>query len=605
MKKMITCVLFFLIVVFSSYGIIDELTSEDDVVDITSIYTALTHSPSETTDMLCQVYIVIGSVGDSLDGSGGLFEITITVEGQTIQPNPQVMNFGPEVLSAIWSSQFPVPAGDEVIVKILSPNVADTTVYIKAYLYDVFPLITSSGVVEADMIKLSGDTVAADNLESMFDGSGYNDDNAPATQLQVSTLAGGVSVSVEATDIVLTEGDQTLTYVVTSSHNGIYHEVASDTTPVASNDIDFYYIFNTGGGMNLPVSFHMHGYYEDNNPPANSTMLIQAYNFNIQDWETMYTLTDSATDINLLLPLHIHDVDPDGGNAGDVQIRFNLTDTEVSQNIKIDHAAVNYVSGGLTVAAIADGVWDESVAGNVSANTFGGALDAVGTDINNRTNNSNLEALLDITDGATTTLITIINSEMDEVLVDIGLDELLANAIDGEELGDVVNSESVIGKIISISNTYDYDNNIHSLEALGDGIVTINTNIGNLKDFDPANDDVAVVTLVNGFATDAINADAVHLDAIYKLIEQMFFYDATYEYNQESGSLVDQIADNSAVCEELIASDMYTDVTTSPWEEVYHEIGNLSNEYYRLALYSQTGMSVTSANIKIGKRIRK
>ena len=194
-------------------------------------------------------------------------------------------------------------------------------------------------------------TTAAGNLEDTYDGTGYADDNAPATQLQLTTISGGVSVAVTASGSVVTEGEETLTYAATATDDGIYYEVASDAI---NDDIDFYLVFNTGDGMNLPVSFHLHGRYEDNNPPSNSTLLIQSFNFNISDWDTIDTLSDSGTDLELILPLHIHDVDPDGGGEGDVRIRFKLSTTEVSQNMLIDHAVVGYVSGGLTAAGVVD-----------------------------------------------------------------------------------------------------------------------------------------------------------------------------------------------------------------------------------------------------------
>lgn len=229
----------------------------------------------------------------------------------------------------------------------------------------------------SNMVSISGDSTAADNFEAMFDGSGYNDDVAPATQLQVSTLAGGIAVTTAATDSTVTEGEETLTYAATATDDGDYYEVASD---IVSDDIDFFLTFNTGDGMNLPVSFHLHGYYEDNNPPANSTMLIQSYDFNISDWETIYILSDSASDLSLSLPLHVHDVDPDGGNEGDVRIRFKLVATEVSQNIRIDHATVSYVTGGLTVAAIADGIWNAATNAYGGAGTYGQAVEDIVAD---------------------------------------------------------------------------------------------------------------------------------------------------------------------------------------------------------------------------------
>ncbi len=208
----------------------------------------------------------------------------------------------------------------------------------------------------ADAVALSGDAAAADNLEATYDGTGYPDDVAPATQVQVATLAGGIALRTAATGINIADpggGEQTQTYAATTTHDGSYHEVASDD---AGNDIDFYYTFNTGDGDNLPVDFHFVGYYEDNNAPANSTMVIQVYDFTAVGWVTIATLTDSSGDVNLDLPLNVHDVDPSGGTEGEVRIRFNLTDPEVLQNVRIDYATVGFVSGagGLTAAAVVD-----------------------------------------------------------------------------------------------------------------------------------------------------------------------------------------------------------------------------------------------------------
>ena len=46
----------------------------------------------------------------------------------------------------------------------------------------------SSGLVYSDVIKISGDEGAADNLEAMYDGVGYANGNAPATQTAVAAI---------------------------------------------------------------------------------------------------------------------------------------------------------------------------------------------------------------------------------------------------------------------------------------------------------------------------------------------------------------------------------------------------------------------------------
>ena len=241
-----------------------------------------------------------------------------------------------------------------VNVNVLSENNIDFGALKKTSLDTA--LATYDGPTNAEMEARTVSATAAGNLEDTYDGTGYNNDVAPATQVQVATLAGGIALRTAATGINIDEpngGEQTLTYAATTTHDGSYHEVASDD---AGNDIDFYYTFNTGDGDNLPVDFHFVGYYEDNNAPANSTMVIQVYDFTAVGWVTIATLTDSSGDVNLDLPLNVHDVDPSGGTEGEVRIRFNLTTPEVTQNVRIDYATIGFVSGagGLTAAAVVD-----------------------------------------------------------------------------------------------------------------------------------------------------------------------------------------------------------------------------------------------------------
>jgi len=64
-----------------------------------------------------------------------------------------------------------------------------------------------------DMLSISGDSVAADNLEATYDGTGYADDNAPATQTQVGNLStGSAAISTAATGATVDVGTETLTY---------------------------------------------------------------------------------------------------------------------------------------------------------------------------------------------------------------------------------------------------------------------------------------------------------------------------------------------------------------------------------------------------------
>jgi hypothetical protein len=116
-----------------------QLDTENADRDLTSIITVLTDTPHATKATLCQGLVLFGDGAKNLDGTGGDFELTVTVGGQTIQPqpDPQAVTFSTAVRSAVWTTIFPVPANTEVILRAKSPNAADTDVDVTAYLYEV------------------------------------------------------------------------------------------------------------------------------------------------------------------------------------------------------------------------------------------------------------------------------------------------------------------------------------------------------------------------------------------------------------------------------------------------------------------------------------
>ena len=116
---------------------IAQLDTENADRNLTSIVTVLTDTPSVADPILCQGLIMLGDGTKNLDGTGGNFEFTVSVGGQIVQPNPQVVNFDTSVRAGVWTGVFPVPANQEVLLRVKSPNAADTDVDVTAYLYDV------------------------------------------------------------------------------------------------------------------------------------------------------------------------------------------------------------------------------------------------------------------------------------------------------------------------------------------------------------------------------------------------------------------------------------------------------------------------------------
>ena len=128
-----------------------QLDTESADVNLTSAVTVLTHTPDATYNMLCQALLYIGDGAKVLDGSGGLFELSITVGGRTVQPSPQYMDFGAEAYAITWTSQFPVCANESVILKLKSPNAADTDVTVVARLYTPFDYLLEANTELTDM----------------------------------------------------------------------------------------------------------------------------------------------------------------------------------------------------------------------------------------------------------------------------------------------------------------------------------------------------------------------------------------------------------------------------------------------------------------------
>lgn len=112
----------------------EVLDSENGDYNITSAITVLTDTPDATGVRVCHAAVFLGDGTKDLDGTGGDFEITITIGGASWGGGPDVTTVGTEVRAVIQTEEFIVPAGAEVVVKVLSPNAGDTDVDVTAYL---------------------------------------------------------------------------------------------------------------------------------------------------------------------------------------------------------------------------------------------------------------------------------------------------------------------------------------------------------------------------------------------------------------------------------------------------------------------------------------
>ncbi len=190
---------------------------------------------------------------------------------------------------------------------------------------------------------------AIGNFEDQFDGTGYIHDTAPATQLQLAGLSGGLAIAQMAETSIVTQGAETNDHEATWVHDGVIYDVTDSESGVG---IDFYLQFDLGAITATPVSFHMHGWFQDPAADSGVSIAIQAYNFNVDPtganaagWETIETLEDGSAEEDHSPMLTINNIgDPTGSDPGIVRIRFVASASAAANVMHINHAVVNYVN---------------------------------------------------------------------------------------------------------------------------------------------------------------------------------------------------------------------------------------------------------------------
>ena len=149
---------------------ITQLDTETTTPDITLIATVLTHTPSASEHTQCQGFLSLSG----LDATGGMFELTVSVGGVAIQPDPQIVSFAATATGAVFTAPFPVPANNAVLLRIKSPNAGDSAgVTCVAYLYntgvtaDIVAILADTNELQTDWkdggrLDLIQDIIAAD-----------------------------------------------------------------------------------------------------------------------------------------------------------------------------------------------------------------------------------------------------------------------------------------------------------------------------------------------------------------------------------------------------------------------------------------------------------
>lgn len=369
-----------------------QLDIENADRDLTSLVTVLTDTPSASDPMMCQGLVMLGDGAKDLDGTGGTFELVITVDGQTVQPSPQPVFFGSEVRSSVWTSPFPVPTSAEVIMRVLSPNAADTDVDVTAYLYDIATdpkllsyiqllarcdsAITTDNATELSEINADGGSGAGDytNIEESL-----QEIIAHGNQAWLTGAGAGATASYTTTTWTRTVGD---------NDGG----TASDTLTV--DGVLFVTGELAGGGTVLQVdaefditsgeiaqSMDVWGMYTG---IASHSMQVLIKDTVSAIYEPLQGHFDNESSVDK----HTFSLSPGHTDTGTdkVHVRFLHIGASgiASHSFSVDKAQVNTATAATpapSAASIADAVWDETATGHIDAGKAGQQLWTVIDDI--------------------------------------------------------------------------------------------------------------------------------------------------------------------------------------------------------------------------------
>lgn len=210
--------------------------------------------------------------------------------------------------------------------------------------------------VTADVTAISGDTVAADNLESTYDGTGYVDDNAPATQSQISGIANvGSAVHRPSSSYTLTSGTQSAnTYTSTEALDGVRHEHTD-----AAGIMELYYEFNIGSGT--PSSVQVTGYLTG----SNDDLGVYGYDWVSAGWKQIGNIQGSSSTNNSVYSLDLFvDMVGSGADEGKVRVRFYKASGLTSATLAVDQIFVAFSQG--TEGYDNGSVWFDSNASNTN-----------------------------------------------------------------------------------------------------------------------------------------------------------------------------------------------------------------------------------------------
>lgn len=241
---------------------------------------------------------------------------------------------------------------DQSATKEWEPRTVIIEIYGAASAQHAFDLDTA--IQDVNLIQISGDSNAANNLESQYDETGLSGDTFPSTQSQLSGLANvGSAINRPAVSYNLTTGTQSAnTYTATEALDGTNHEHTDDASA-----LDLYYEFNIGAGF--ASSVQVTGYIQG----VNDDIDVYGYDWVAAAWVQIGNLQGSALANNQVNSYDMFvDMVGSGANQGVVRVRFYKASGLTNATLAVDQifVAFNQTAEGYQNAAI----WFDSNASN-------------------------------------------------------------------------------------------------------------------------------------------------------------------------------------------------------------------------------------------------
>jgi hypothetical protein len=249
--------------------------------------------------------------------------------------------------------------GAPTTVQNLSGTTIKTATDVETDTQDIqskLPAALVDGRIDANVGAISADSVAADNAEAFFDGTGYAGTNntIPTVTSVTGIAAGGITAASIATGAI--DADSLATDAVAEIADGVWDEVASGHTTTGTFGQALYIIRSGTAQAGAAGSITLDASASGTDDFYNNTLCILTDGTGAGQSRFIEDYTGS-TKVGTVSPNWV--TTPDN--------------TSVFVIVPFDTLPGSSVP---TVADIVDAVWDESQSGHTTAGTFGRYLDA-------------------------------------------------------------------------------------------------------------------------------------------------------------------------------------------------------------------------------------